>query len=496
LNKKEGEQNQTEVVLNLFQKALKVLQDQFGFTNLRGPQEEVIRAVLAGESILSLMPTGMGKSLCYQLPAVTKGGLTLVISPLIALMHDQVQKNKEKGISSTYLSATLSKEEREERLHKVRDGKINILYVTPERFKRPEFKAIITQQKIELLAIDEAHCISHWGHDFRPDYSRLGEIKKMLGDPPVIALTASATPEVQKDICEQLEIPEKNVISTGIQRDNLNLFVEESYGLEEKVERVLKFYEELQGNVIVYFTLISTLEKAAEIIKKKSINFTCYHGDLKSGDRRKNQNLFLKADRMLMLATPAFGLGVDKQDIRGVVHFEMPGSLESYYQEVGRAGRDGLSSKTLLLYDEDDISTQMEFIKWSHPEPDFILGVYRLIEKGESELHGEGMLYLRKKLNFYNTRDYRVETSVNLMERWGFLEETSTGFGYKAVELPEGEILNKQKILEEMKHQQKKLLQMVQFCKMESGCRWYELFKYFGHASNQQECGHCDLCLS
>lgn len=472
-----------------------VLKTVFKLEEFRGPQLAIIEAVLMGEPTLALMPTGMGKSVCFQVPALMLPGMTVVISPLIALMHDQVQKARSLGIQATYLSATLSKEERAQRLKQVEQGQIKLLYVTPERFKRPDFLPAVQKVKVSLLAIDEAHCISQWGHDFRPDYSRIQEFHQQLGAPKILALTASATPRVQQDIAKQLGLEQKiKIFSAGIERPNLHLNVEEAYGLEQKVPMMLDLVERLDGVVIVYFSLISTLKSVSEAFRRNKIDHFIYHGDLNAQERKRNQNQFLKATKGIMLATPAFGMGVDKADIRGLVHFEIPGSLEAYYQEIGRAGRDGQAAECLLLYDEEDITIQMDFIKWAHPEADFILGVYRLIEKGTSELHTEGMNYLRKQLNFYNSRDFRVETAVNMLERWGFIAETDSGFGFAAVEPPSGEVLDVEQIKQRLQDSNRRLLQMVQFAKLPSGCRWVELYKYFGH-KNTQACGHCDLCL-
>jgi ATP-dependent DNA helicase RecQ len=475
-----------------------ILQNTFGHTDFKGPQVEVLKHVFNGQATLALMPTGMGKSVCFQVPSLMLEGLTVVITPLVALMHDQVTKARSLGIQATYLSATISKEEREARLRLVTGKKIKLLYVTPERLRHSEFIAQMIGLKISFVAIDEAHCMSQWGHDFRPDYSRIKEFLAKVGQPQVLALTASAPPHVQKDIAAQLGLKLNEsmaLVTAGIARENLVLKVEEHFSLENKMPRLVDFLQEVQGNVLVYFSLISTLKSAANILTKLKVDHLTYHGDLRAQERKKNQNQFLEAQKSLMLATPAFGLGVDKADIRAVVHFEMPGSLEAYYQEVGRAGRDQAPSQCVLFYDEDDVSIQMDFLKWANPEADLIINVYRLIQKGHAELHTEGFQYLRKQLNFYNTRDYRAETAVNLLERWGFIEESDSGFGYVCLQEPEGDLLDKKLLAERLRESQKRLLKMVQFAKLETGCRWKELKLYFGDAE-AQNCGKCDLCLN
>lgn len=477
----------------LRQKLLQKLQENFGHSEFRGDQEKALNSVMNGVSALVLMPTGMGKSICYQLPALILDGLTVVISPLIALMQDQVDKALSHGLQATYLSSTLTREEREERYRRIGQGDYQIVYVTPERFRKSEFLDVIGKRKISLLAVDEAHCISQWGHDFRPDYSRLGEFREILGNPVTLALTATATQTVQKDILNELRIPEAPVYSSGIERPNLSLRIHEVYGLDEKVRNLVGLRHLVPGNGIVYFSLIQTLYKVSSEIARLGIPHLIYHGQLQANDRKRNQRLFLEGENQLILATPAFGLGVDKKNVRLLVHAETPNSIEAYYQEVGRAGRDGQPSECHLLYDQEDVSIQMEFIKWANPEPDFILKVYRLIEAGGPGLADEGIEYLRSQMNFYNKRDFRVETSVNILERWGCLKPDGSRLGFMALQEPTSEQLDPEAVQSRLKVQNQKLLEMVRLAQMETGCRMQEIYQYFGHAS--PPCGHCDLCL-
>jgi ATP-dependent DNA helicase RecQ len=474
-------------------KALEVLKD-FGYKNFRGDQEKVIQSVLAGQNTLCLMPTGMGKSLCYQIPARVLGGLTVVISPLIALMQDQVVKAKNKGLKACDIHSLLSRSEREKRYKKLTAGEYEMIFVAPERFRKPEFLDAISGQKIRLLAIDEAHCISEWGHDFRPDYTRIAEFRKFLGNPTTLMLTATATPVVQKDIVQQagLKWDEVQKFHSGIRRDNLSLNVLDLYGLENKASELEKLLKKAEGPTIVYFSLISTLEKVSEALK---IDHLKYHGQLPRSLRQKMQKEFLKGGGII-LATPAFGLGIDKKDIRSVIHFELPGNLESYYQEVGRAGRDDLESHCYLLYDEDDVSIQMEFIKWAHPDSEFITRVYQYIKNSPQKANGEGLDGIRENLHFKSKKDFRLETTLNLLDRWevthGDLQERNLTI---VSDLPK-EMVSDQKISERLKNDQKKLLAMVQWIGT-NRCRAVEIYKYFGFEPDELErCGKCDNCVS
>ncbi len=469
------------------------LKANFPFSNFRGQQEQILEEVWQDNNLLALMPTGMGKSLCFQFPAKLREGLVVVISPLIALMQDQTSKARELGISATYLSSTLTKDEREKRQEQLKNGRFKLLYVTPERFRKPEFLAAIRDQKIQLLAVDEAHCISQWGHDFRPDYSRVGEFRELLGNPPTLALTATATPEVQKDILQKLRIPDAKIISVGVERSNLALEVHDVYGIDEKIRAIFAFANQRNGAAIIYFSLIQTLKKVSGALNRLGMSHLVYHGDLSPQDRNRSLKSFQSEEQPLILATPAFGLGIDKSNVRVLIHVETPNSLESYFQEIGRAGRDGAESQCHLLYDMDDISIQMEFLKWSHPDRGFIESVYRLIFDNRDRVDQGGFDYLREQLNFRNRRDFRPEASVSILERWGCLEKSQDPFPYRCVQEPTNEYFEMENGAEILKAQNTKLLAMVQWAQNESDCRLVKIYEYFGHM-NAKACGKCDNC--
>jgi ATP-dependent DNA helicase RecQ len=477
-----------------------VLKKSFNLTAFRPLQEEVISHILQKKSALVIMPTGSGKSLTYQLPAIVLPGTTLVISPLKALMKDQVDALKKLKIPASFINSDLDKDEREKRMKQFSENKYKMFYVTPERFKKAEFLEALNKTTISLFVVDEVHCISQWGHDFRPEYSKVGEFRKLIkSEAPTIALTATATTQVKADILKSLSINNNQVFQLPITRPNLAVEIVDLYGLEQKIDAFIKIHEQLKiiknesspsdsvGSVIIYFALISTLQKFSEALKKKKVLHEIYHGDLPQLQKKQAQESFMLGTSKLILATPAFGLGVDKADVRAVIHAELPGSIEAYFQEIGRAGRDGLPAKCVLLYDSDDIATQMDFIKWSNPDSAFIKTVFELIKKNSSRVKQEGFDFLRAQMNFYNSRDFRVETAVNLLTSWGFLE------GWEAINdnslaWPDETIFKNK-----LQLQNEKLLSLVQFAKSDD-CRMKIIYEYF--SSPAEPCGKCDNCLA
>lgn len=387
----------------------------------------------------------------------------MVISPLIALMKDQVDDARKHGLNATYINSSLSRDQREKAYADLAAGRLKLVYVTPERFRKQEFLDILKNIKVSLMAVDEAHCISEWGHDFRPDYTRMKEIREALGHPPVMALTATATRKVQIDILDKLGLSVGTAIfNSGFDRPNLDLEIQEVVGLEDKVRAFVYYHHQLPGAKIVYFSLVDTLKKFSMELEKLGMEHLIYHGQLKNDSRKRNQRLFQQQEDPIILATPAFGLGVNKANVRMVVHGEVPGSIEAYYQEVGRAGRDGLPARGVLLYDPDDISIQMDFIKWANPEPSFIRQVYRLIEDNKLRVHAEGYEFLREKMHFYHKRDFRIETVIKLFDRWGVLENFHNFREWKLVDDIPDHLLNQDSYEKHLKSQQHKLLEMVE----------------------------------
>ena len=351
---------------------------RFGLTSFRPGQREVISALLERKDCLCIMPTGGGKSLSYQLPAIAREGLTLVVSPLIALMKDQVDALQAIGIAATFINSSLSPAEQRARMDEMAEGRYDLVYIAPERLRSSMFLEKLRQTTLQLLAVDEAHCISEWGHDFRPDYARLGILRQRLGFPQTIALTATATPEVRDDVARQLQLREPQVFITGFARTNLRFEVRHALSGLDKDETLFQFLEETPGAGIIYAATRKQCEELVETLHQRlpKRRSAVYHAGLEPDVRRRVQEDFMQGRTPIIVATNAFGMGIDKSDLRFVVHYNIPGSLEAYYQEAGRAGRDGKPSRCLLLYMPKDRRTQEFFIDSAYPEPDIVKTVY------------------------------------------------------------------------------------------------------------------------
>ncbi len=467
------------------------LKAEFNFDHFRPGQLEILELLDRKKSVLGLMPTGSGKSLTYQFFTHLQQELVLVVTPLIALMEDQSQKAQSFGIETGFIHSQIPASEKSKRLRNLKEGKFRLFFATPERLQKTEFKEALANRKVGLFVVDEAHCISLWGHDFRPDYAKLGDFQKFLKNPLTLALTATATPDVQKEILQNLSLDKNQIVSTGLKRDNIGISVREIYGLQEKVEDLVSSLQKRTGAVLIYTTLIRTAEEVRNLLKKKGFNPLIYHGDLQPPQRRASLKNFMSDEKALMIATPAFGLGIDKSNIRGVYHLEPPGSLESYFQEVGRAGRDGLPSQAVLFYDEEDLTIPMQFIQSAHPEEAYIEKIYRLIEVNPDKVKSLGKEFLADQISFKNRNDHRVQAALNILERWGCLSQEKEVIQITGPLDPELFKIENQQLL--LKHHNQKLYSFLQWIKNQEECRLLHIYRYFG-VLETINCGICDIC--
>jgi ATP-dependent DNA helicase RecQ len=467
------------------------LEQRFGFKRFRAGQEQAVNASLAGKDVLVVMPTGSGKSLCYQLPALEMKGSTIVVSPLIALMKDQADNLRQHGFTVAEMNSAVPPAQRRESEAAIVDGRADFVFSTPERLADPSFRELLRRRPVGLFVVDEAHCVSQWGHDFRPDFLTLGDAIDDLGRPPVLALTATATPTVINDICSRLCINNADVVHTGFYRPKIHLAVVSVRGAAEKHERLLGLVNSTQGATIIYCATVRTVEELSRFLEAQGIVTAGYHGKMPARLRNEVQNQFMSGEVQCFVATNAFGLGIDKADIRHVIHYHIPGSLEAYYQEFGRAGRDGELAHCTLLFDPADLKLQRFFQCRRYPDEADLVNAYHTVSRLADRPNPPTLKEIQA---ISPLKPSRTKVCLALLAGQNVVQR-GRGDRYRLLKpgLPRAAIAAEGRSYRDREDQDRRTLErMVAYAKCR-GCLWQAVLDYFeDDALLAGPCHHCE----